>query len=181
MRPVTPCLAGQRWEWDGVAFDVLHPLAGADAPELRDNRPPREPRPNTLSCVLRIAAHGGGGATALLVGDIETPQEQALLARNAPIKADLLLVPHHGSKTSSSRAFLEVVQPSTALVQAGYRNRFGHPAPDVLQRYKALGIAVVESPHCGAANWSSTLPAVVACERDRDRHYWQHQLPPRND
>ena len=181
VRPVTPCLAGQRWEWDGVAFDVLHPLAGADAPELRDNRPPREPRPNTLSCVLRIAAHGGGGATALLVGDIETPQEQALLARNAPIKADLLLVPHHGSKTSSSRAFLEVVQPSTALVQAGYRNRFGHPAPDVLQRYKALGIAVVESPHCGAANWSSTLPAVVACERDRDRHYWQHQLPPRND
>jgi competence protein ComEC len=117
----------------------------------------------------------------LLVGDIETPQEQALLARNAPLKADLLLVPHHGSKTSSSQAFLEGVQPGTALVQAGYRNRFGHPAPDVLQRYRALGIAVVESPQCGAARWSSSAPAVVACERDTSPHYWQHTLSPRND
>ena len=180
VRPVTPCLAGQKWEWDGVVFEVLHPLPGADAPQLRAKRPPREPRPNTLSCVLRIAAQGGAGATALLVGDIETPQEQALLARSAPVKANLLLVPHHGSKTSSSRAFLEAVQPDTALVQAGYRNRFGHPAPDVLQRYRALGINVVESAHCGAANWSSKLPAAVVCERDSERHYWQHQLAPRD-
>ncbi len=178
VRPATPCLAGQRWEWDGVVFEVLHPLAGADAPELRENRAPRVPRPNTLSCVLRVAAQGGGGATVLLVGDIETPQEQALLARNAPLKADLLLVPHHGSKTSSSQAFLEGVQPGTALVQAGYRNRFGHPAPEVLQRYRAQGITVVESPQCGAARWSSTAPAVVACERDTAPHYWQHRLSP---
>lgn len=177
LRPVTPCLAGQRWEWDGVVFEVLHPLAGADAPELRANRPPKDPRPNTLSCVLRISANGGEGATGLLVGDIEAPQEQALLARNAPLKADVLLVPHHGSKTSSSPAFLESVNPGTALVQAGYRNRFGHPAPDVLQRYRARGIDVIESPHCGAAHWSSHAPAEVACERHRDRHYWQHALP----
>lgn len=181
VRPATPCLAGQQWVWDGVLFEVLHPLAGAEAPELRANRPPRVPRPNTLSCVLRIVAREGDGATVLLVGDIETPQEQALLARNAPLKADLLLVPHHGSKTSSSQAFLEGVQPGTALVQAGYRNRFGHPAPDVLQRYRALGIAVVESPQCGAARWSSSAPAVVACERVTSPHYWQHTLSPRND
>ena len=180
VRPIIPCLAGQRWEWDGVVLEVLHPLPGADAPELRETRPPRDPRPNTLSCVLRIAAKGGAGASALLVGDIETQQEQALLARNAPLKADVLLVPHHGSKTSSSRAFLAGVLPGTALVQAGYRNRFGHPATDVLERYRALGIDVVESSRCGAAHWSSKAPAQVACERDRDRHYWQHTLPLRS-
>lgn len=180
VRPVTPCLAGQRWEWDGVVFEVLHPLAGADAPELRANRPPRDPRPNTISCVLRIAGKAGEGAIALLVGDIEAPQEQALLARNAPLKADVLLVPHHGSKTSSSPAFLATVDPGTALVQAGYRNRFGHPAPDVLQRYRAQGIVVIESPHCGAASWSSHAPAKVACERDTDRHYWQHTFSSRS-
>ena len=131
--------------------------------------------------MLRISAAGTEGAKALLVGDIEAPQEQALLARGAPVRADLLLVPHHGSKTSSSAAFLEAVQPRTALVQAGYRNRFGHPAPDVLQRYRARQIAVVESSRCGAARWSSSQPGHVACERDTGARYWQHRMVPRDD
>jgi len=176
LRPSRPCLAGQRWEWDGVAFEVLHPLPGDDAPVAA-----KAPRPNALSCVLRITAAGPEGGTALLVGDIEAPQEQALLARSAPLRADLLLVPHHGSKTSSSAAFLEAVQPRTALVQAGYRNRFGHPAPDALQRYRARQIAVVESSRCGAARWSSSQPGRVACERDTGEHYWQHRMVPRDD
>lgn len=176
LRPSRPCLAGQRWEWDGVAFEVLHPLPGDDAPVAA-----KAPRPNALSCVLRITEAGPEGASALLVGDIEAPQEQALLARSAPLRADLLLVPHHGSKTSSSVAFLEAVQPRTALVQAGYRNRFGHPAPEVLQRYRARHIAVVESSRCGAARWSSSQPAQVACERDTGERYWQHRMVPRDD
>ena len=108
---------------------------------------------------------------------MEPAQEQALLARSAPVKADVLLVPHHGSKTSSSPAFLDAVQPRTALVQAGYRNRFGHPAPEVLQRYAQRQVPVVESARCGAAIWSSARPDVVECERDKGRRYWQHTVP----
>ena len=175
LRPVQPCLAGQRWEWDGVAFEVLHPLAGDDAPA------PRPPRPNTLSCVLRVVAAGAQAPSGLLVGDIEGAQEQALGARGAVLQADLLLVPHHGSKTSSSPALLEAVRPRTALVQAGYRNRFGHPAPDVLQRYRERNIRVVESSRCGAATWVSVAPDAVACERDTGRRYWQHSMVPRSD
>ncbi|KQO25916.1 competence protein ComEC [Acidovorax sp. Leaf76] len=174
LRPVKPCLQGQRWTWDGVAFEVLHPQDG-DAAQAR--------RPNALSCVLRVTAAGQGARpdppVALLVGDIEAPQEQALLARGAPVRADVLLVPHHGSKTSSTAAFLEAVQPRTALVQAGYRNRFGHPAPDVFERYRARGIRMVESARCGAATWSSARPDEVGCERDGARHYWQHDMAPR--
>ncbi|WCT25376.1 DNA internalization-related competence protein ComEC/Rec2 [Acidovorax temperans] len=171
LRPATPCLAGQRWVWDGVVFEVLHPT-GAE--------PDKPARPNTASCVLRVASAEGGPhaqAVALLVGDIEAAQEQTLLARSAPVKADVLLVPHHGSKTSSSPAFLDAVQPRTALVQAGYRNRFGHPAPEVLQRYAQRQVPVVESARCGAATWSSARPDVVECERDKGRRYWQHTVP----
>ncbi|MCW8177130.1 DNA internalization-related competence protein ComEC/Rec2 [Verminephrobacter aporrectodeae] len=174
LRPVQPCLAGQRWEWDGVRFELLHPLPGDAAPGQR-----RAPRPNALSCVLRIAA--AGAPAALLAGDIEAAQEQALVARGAALQADLLLVPHHGSKTSSSPAFLDAVRPRAALVQAGYRNRFGHPAPEVLRRYQARGIRVLESARCGAASWSSARPGVVACARDTGRRYWQHRVPPRGE
>lgn len=184
LRPVGPCHAGQHWQWDGVEFAVLHPQVGDEQPAAG-----RAVRPNALSCVLRVTAAASeqregaeappAAVVALLVGDLEAPQEQALLARGAPLKADVLLVPHHGSKTSSSVAFLQAVAPRTALVQAGYRNRFGHPAPDVLRRYDAQAIQVIESSRCGAATWSSARPAQVQCERDSAARYWQHRMPPR--
>jgi competence protein ComEC len=90
---------------------------------------------------------------------------------------DLLLVPHHGSKTSSTPEFLAALQPRLALVQAGYRNRFSHPAPAVLARYEAMGIRVIDSPHCGAATWRSDAPEQVLCERERSRRYWHHRPP----
>ena len=162
------CVAGQHWEWDGVQFSILHPQAADyDKPHA----------PNTVSCVLRIESAGAAAQTALLVGDIEQPQEAQLLAAQTPIKADLLLVPHHGSQTSSSAAFLEAVRPRLAWVQAGYRNRYGHPAPDVMQRYAQRGIVVHDSPHCGAMVWRSDRPAEVQCERTAQRHYWSHRVP----
>ena len=170
MRQPLRCEAGLRWTWDGVAFEILHPLAGDHAV--------RGARPNTLSCVLRVQAAGAQGAVALLAGDIEAPQERSLLAREGEagrLRAELLLVPHHGSKTSSSEAFLEAVQPRIALVQAGYRNRFGHPAQPVLDRYAARGSTVVVSPACGAAYWRSAEPGQVGCERERARRYWHHR------
>ena len=100
-----------------------------------------------------------------------------LVAMQAAIKADLLLVPHHGSKSSSSDAFLDAVLPHEAWVQAGYRNRYGHPAPEVLQRYQGRGIAVHDSPHCGAMVWRSDAAERVYCARTEQMHYWSHRVP----
>ncbi len=163
LRPSTRCAAGQRWQWDGVSFEVLHP-----APADYDGAA----KSNAMSCVLRIA---GSRGSALLAGDIELAQEQRLVAVGAPLKADVLLVPHHGSKTSSSAGFLDAVQPTLALAQAGYRNRFGHPAPPVLERYRERGIAVFASPSCGAATWASERPQQVVCQRQVGLRYWHHQ------
>ncbi len=169
----TRCLAGQRWTWDGVTFEFLHPHPADYAV--------RPGKPNALSCVLRIAAAPGPartGASALLTGDIERGQELALVRALGPqLRADLLLVPHHGSKTSSSEAFLDAVQPRLALVQAGYRNRYGHPAPAVMARYVERGIPVAATPACGAARWSSRAPGEVRCEREASRRYWHHAPP----
>ncbi len=163
------CEAGQSWEWDGVRFQVLHPQAADYAPAAGVRV-----KPNALSCVLRIS---NGHSSVLLTGDIEQAQEAALLRQPQLLRADVLLVPHHGSKTSSSAAFLAAVAPRWALVQSGYRNRYGHPAAPVLARYREQGIAVVDSPHCGAMNWRSTQAASLECERSRDTRYWQHRPP----
>ncbi len=158
------CIQGQHWRWDGVDFDILHPSAADYALGRKSN---------AMSCVLRIS---NSQRSALLVADIEQPQEAQLLAQPTALQSDLLLVPHHGSKTSSSDAFLAAVQPRLALVQAGYRNRFGHPAASVMARYAQHGIAVVLSPRCGAARWLSTQPEQVNCQREQARRYWQHQF-----
>jgi competence protein ComEC len=165
LRRSTRCVAGQQWQWDGIDFKVLHPAA-SDYDLVN--------KPNALSCVLRIS---NGARTALLAGDIELAQESRLVRDAAEIRADVLLVPHHGSKTSSSAAFLDTVQPSIALVQAGYRNRFGHPAAPVVARYRERGITVIDSPHCGAALWRSAQPLWVSCQRAIAPHYWDHRIP----
>lgn len=160
------CEAGQSWKWDEVEFSMLHPLP-SDYDKLLS--------PNARSCVLRIHAQD---QTVLLAADIEALQESALVERMGDgLRSDVLLVPHHGSKTSSTYAFLNAVQPRIAWVQAGYRNRYGHPAPEVMQRYADKGIAVWDSPHCGAMHWRSDIPAQVVCERDVQRRYWYHHMP----
>jgi competence protein ComEC len=78
-------------------------------------------------------------------------------------------VPHHGSRTSSSEAFLDVVRPRVAIVQAGYRSRFGHPNADVLERYRVRGIELVRSDRCGAWIWRD---GAAACTRNVQRRYW---------
>jgi competence protein ComEC len=153
------CDAGQQWQWDGVSFEVLHPTAAEHA---------RETKPNALSCVLRVS--DAAGRSVLLTGDIEASQEAALAARlGEALRSTLLLVPHHGSRTSSSDRFLDAVQPQVAMVQAGYRSRFGHPAPEVLARYEARGIMLVRSDRCGAWTWND---GVFQCARDTRRRYW---------
>ena len=200
-RTSTRCQVGQSWDWDGVRFSVLHP-----APEAYSAQ--STPKPNTLSCVLRVQAGAYAEApesadvqagmreaqqqrSALLVGDIEQAQEAQLLARaaaspsDAALSADFLLVPHHGSKTSSTSQFLAAVHPQTAVVQAGYRNRYGHPAPLVVQRYADLAqsyapgttLQWVDTPHCGAFLWQSWQPANSQCARKVLQRYWHHRVP----
>jgi competence protein ComEC len=165
LRPAERCVAGKHWEWDGVRFEILHPLADDYTPTAK---------PNALSCVLRIS---NGRATAILAGDVERDQEAALVRREPGLAADVLLVPHHGSKTSSTAAMLDAVSPSLAIVQSGYRNRFGHPAEEVRARYVARNAAVVDSPHCGAVHWHSESPQAWKCERTIGRRYWHHHVP----
>jgi len=159
------CEAGQQWIWDGVHFEIVHPLA-------QDHGQAR--KTNALSCVLLIR---GAQGKALLTGDIEAQQERDLLQRGVPA-VDFVLVPHHGSKTSSTPEFLQALQARIALAQAGYRNRFGHPAPPVLERYLEAGMAWKDSVHCGAALWRSDAPDDVRCERLAQQRYWHHTPQP---
>ncbi len=164
--PLRPCMAGAGWQWDGVRFDLLHPPADSYA---------RAMKPNARSCVLRI--RNDGGATVLLTGDIERLQELALADEfGAALQADVVLVPHHGSRTSSTAAFVAAVRPALAVVQAGYRSRFGHPAPDVVARWQAQGATVLQTPRCGAVHWDSGRRH-ARCERDLSRRYWRHPDP----
>ena len=160
--PQERCRAGQRWQWDGVDFEMLHPAADADLAARKAN---------ALSCVLSVRGTQG---SVLLAGDIERAQELALVGRLGPrLRADVLLVPHHGSRTSSSGSFIVAVSPRLALVQAGYRSRFGHPAPDVVARYATHGATLVRSDRCGA--WSWRADGSMHCQRELDARYWHHR------
>jgi competence protein ComEC len=167
--PSQRCEAGQRWTWDGVRFAVLHPLPGDYDRKLRSN---------AMSCVIRVESSPINGKThsVLLTGDIEKAEEASLLSlHGAALKTDVLIVPHHGSKTSSTSAFLDAVQPDVAVFQAGYRNRFGHPANEVVSRYRARNITEIDSPGCGAWSWQGQSEANAAvCQRQSNRRYWHH-------
>ncbi len=135
-----PCAAGQGWDWDGVRFDLLHPTAASYASGRLKS--------NDRSCVLRIAAAQG---TVLLTGDIEARSERELLARGRDaLRADVLVTPHHSSRTSSTAEFIAAVRPRWALLPVGYRNRFGHPKEEVVGRYRASGAQLLRTDRAGA-------------------------------
>ena len=136
VKNVSPCLSGRTWHWDGVDFRVLHPLdnAGTDG--------------NDESCVLGIYAPGG---SALLPADIERAAERSLMTtQRLSLRADVLIVPHHGSKTSSTAAFIEAVEPRIAIVSRGHLNRFGLPDETVKARYLARGVLWLDTAQDGA-------------------------------
>jgi len=164
------CRSGQQWTWDGVTFRFLHP----DTATLRAGWAGRL-GPNGLSCVLHIA---NGRHSALLAADAEAPQEQRLLARypRRLLHADVLLAPHHGSLTSSTPAFVKAVGPRHVVFQAGYRNRFGHPRPAVVGRYRDVGASVWQSVRHGAVRFSFSRRGIdVLAYRDAHRRYWSAQ------
>lgn len=162
------CVAGQRWQWDGVDFEVLHPQ-----PEDYAEDGTGRLSSNAMSCVLRV---GNGSQSAWLAGDLDAVHEVRLAMARPELRAAVMLAPHHGSLTSSSPVLLNTLQPRWVLVQSGYRNRFGHPAPAVLERYVQRGIPWRNSPECGAATWRSEAPDAVVCQREVGRRYWHRSL-----
>jgi competence protein ComEC len=127
------CESGRQWTWDEVDFQLWHwPLAGDS---------------NQNSCVLLIEANG---ERLLLSGDIDAAAERALLDSPLALPTDWLQAPHHGSRSSSSNALLEVLQPKGVLISRGQGNSFGHPHPTVIARYQKRGMAIYDSVEQGA-------------------------------
>ncbi len=156
------CNDGQRWEWDGVRFEVLHPWG--DGRRVRRN--------NDLSCVVKVT---GAGGSLLLVGDLETRGEAAMIARHGAqaLASSVVVVGHHGSRTSSSAAFVDAVLPEAAIHSAGYRNRFGHPFPAVWARWAEAGARNWRTDSQGAIRVEVTAAgADVTAARQQNPRYW---------
>lgn len=159
--PVEDCADGMSWEWDGVRFDIVHPPRGAAL------------RRNNASCVLLVEA---GGARILIPGDIEARAEAMLLGGGRDLSAQVLVAPHHGSKTSSTPAFVRAVAPRYVLFPAGYRNRWGFPHPQVAERYAALGAVAYGSAEHGAITVRLSAAGEIEpprLHRRAWRRYWQ--------
>ena len=162
--PSIRCAVGQYWIWDGVRFEILHPHADSYSEKRKSN---------DRSCVLRIAI---GEHVLLLPADIEAKSEREMLARDAKaLKSDVLIVPHHGSRTSSSPDFVAAVQPQVVVFTVGYRNRFKHPRPEVVERYQALNTRLMQSDVDGAIE--ITVPAqgplAIMAYRKQNPRYWR--------
>jgi competence protein ComEC len=158
------CSDGQSWIWDGVLFEMLHPALTSYAEDEHSN--------NDRGCVLRISI---GQHSVLLTADIEKKSERSLLAQHPDkLSATMLVVPHHGSKTSSTPAFVAAVHPRYAVFTAGYRNHFGHPKAEVVERYRATGSELLRSDEDGAILVAMDA-ATLQVEKYRKTHarYWQ--------
>jgi competence protein ComEC len=154
-----PCFAGQNWVWDGVQFEMIHPDPGAQGKNKNDG-----------SCVLRVSV---GGKSLLISADIEAYAERSLIDKAFPLlRADYLVAPHHGSRTSSTPGFIEAVGAEVVIFPVGYRNRYRHPHPSVLERYQATGALLLRTDRDGALRFDLASEAPVKRTRLLDRRYW---------
>jgi competence protein ComEC len=156
-----PCQAGQTWNWDGVEFAMLGPDDAAAGTRRR----------NDASCVLQVRSRHGN---ILLPADIEARTEKKLVEQwGERLRSEILVAPHHGSKTSSTPAFIEAVAPRHVLFPVGYRNRYRHAHPDVVRRYAERGASLHDSPTAGALEFRLDAGGLnVAAYRVRQRRYW---------
>ena len=153
------CIAGQQWEWDAVNFEIISPVAGVLKGE------------NNNSCVLRVSSKQ---RSLLLTGDIELEAESWLVENEGKrLKSDILIAPHHGSKTSSSMPFLNLVKPTVVLIPSGYKNRFSFPHDEVLKRYKMLNASWMSTADKGAISVKlENNSFVVRTARSENKRYW---------
>ena len=156
------CRAGERWEWDGVSFEFLHPQPA----DYNDSGA----KDNDRSCVLRVVSPYG---SLFLPGDIEKRTESRLLQSSGNLRTDILIAPHHGSRTSSTPEFVHAVAPALTVFSVGYRNRFGHPHPAINARYRQAGIRTLRTDLSGALLIAMNPDGVeVQGWRDAGRRYW---------
>lgn len=131
IKPFTACYAGQKWQFDGVTFEMLSPFKNKFKKTLSSD--------NDRSCVLKVSNQS---AAFLLTGDLSNKGEKVLLKAyaNQPqkLQADLLVAGHHGSKSSSSEPWLKAVNPSKVVFSSGYRNRYKFPNKEVISRIEAI-------------------------------------------
>ena len=172
--PTIGCAAGQTWTWDNVRFDVLHPDA--------DNYLEAKLKTNDRSCVVKVSTKN---FSALLTADIETVSEADIIERYAShpeaLKSDVLMMPHHGSLTSSSPEFIDAVAPKLAVINAGYRNRFGHPREGVLSRYVDRNIPVLRTDWHGAITLNSVDgTGKIETARATRQRYWVDRPDPKD-
>lgn len=155
------CQAGKGWRWDGVEFIMLNPVSH----DLSENN---------ASCVLLIRTPHG---SILLTGDIESEAEHLLVTQwRELLRADVLVAPHHGSKTSSTEAFLDAVNPKIVLFPAGYKNRYGHPHPAIVQRYAEHKVRMLESPAQGAITIELRAQGMdISAYRQDHKRYWHSE------
>ena len=162
------CYKGQRWLWDNVLFEVLHPsLESYEDDALKDN---------DRSCVLKVTSQSGN---LLITGDIEKNDELALIGRQKEkLKSDVLIVPHHGSKTSSTQDFIDAVAPRVSVFTSGYLNRYKHPKPEVLTRYQAANSLIFRSDYQGALEMQFTKKSQIQLVgwRNQYRRYWHDRF-----
>lgn len=157
------CHVGQAWHWDGVTLQVVNPREGA-APATHDN---------DASCVLLVTGQGG---RALLTGDISSRVEPDVAGSMPDGPPLVLLVPHHGSKSSSSPAFIDALEPRLAIASAGWLNRYHHPADKVVKRYTGAGVPFLNTATSGAievAFPAHAPPRVGARWRLHENRYWR--------
>lgn len=162
-RGAVACRRGQLWTWQGLEFELLHPRdeAGLDR--------------NDRSCVVRVRS---GSAVLWLPGDVEQTGEQLLAARTEPAGDGLLIVPHHGSVTSSSKAMRELTQPRFAVITNGHLNRWGFPHPDVVAEWRASGSCVLTTAAHGAAEFALSPGDGAVLKRLYAAH-WRRPWPVR--
>lgn len=164
--PFQQCEAGQSWSWDEVRFRFIHP----------DTRQ-QTFRDNDLSCVLKIETDSG---SILLTGDIHKRSEKHLVrTRSEHLKADILIAPHHGSRSSSHEEFIRRVNPEYVIFTAGYRNRFKHPAKKVWQRYASTSARLFTSASHGAIQFNITAQSGIAepiTYRQTSARHWHRRI-----
>jgi competence protein ComEC len=159
----TACKAGQKWQWDGVDFEILAP------PQLEILE-----GDNNNSCVLKVNAQSG---SILLTGDIEKLAENWLLENVAEkLNSTVMIAPHHGSKTSSSLSFLQQVRPEIIVIPAGYKNRFSFPHQEVLERYQEIGATWLNTANSGAVTITMKNDTYrIKSARDEEGKYWNNK------
>ena len=159
--PVERCHSGQSWVWDDVQFDILSPTSNTTF------------EGNNASCVLKISS---ADASLLLTGDIEKKAEKALLENTSiSLDVDVILTPHHGSKTSSTEAFIQAVSPAIAISSAGYKNPYKHPATLIVERYKNNGAVVFDTSCSGQLSFVLDNEITIREYRKNQRLFYHRQ------